>query len=264
MDCEKKYYAIREVSEATGVKPVTLRAWQRRYNLIQPQRTEKGHRLYSDEDIETIRLVQTWLNKGVSIGKVKGLLRAENVELTTQDMVSSQLEEVEPLLTALSRLHKPQAESVIHAVIKEYPLEVVTKQFVRPAMSALRLVKRSQQSLQMSLFIGLLVSKLESIIDAENKAAHLGQCLLLNMDNDRDIDGRLWAATLSEDGWSVAILDNIDDLAGLVKFEITGLYSSIAIYSSRPIGEQQYLEIEQLKQQFDGEVLLCDLLNSGI
>ncbi|HAS6149831.1 TPA: MerR family transcriptional regulator, partial [Vibrio vulnificus] len=29
----EKWYAIREVSELTGVKPVTLRAWQRRYNL---------------------------------------------------------------------------------------------------------------------------------------------------------------------------------------------------------------------------------------
>ncbi|MCG6506952.1 MerR family transcriptional regulator, partial [Vibrio parahaemolyticus] len=50
MACEEKLYAIREVSEITGVKPVTLRAWQRRYNLVQPQRTAKGHRLYTDHD----------------------------------------------------------------------------------------------------------------------------------------------------------------------------------------------------------------------
>ena len=58
MDCsqEEKLYAIRDVSDLTGVKPVTLRAWQRRYNLIQPQRTEKGHRLYANKtSIRSVR-----------------------------------------------------------------------------------------------------------------------------------------------------------------------------------------------------------------
>ena len=37
-------YPIREVSRLTGVNSVTLRAWERRYGLIRPQRTPKGHR----------------------------------------------------------------------------------------------------------------------------------------------------------------------------------------------------------------------------
>ena len=42
---EEGSYPIREVSRLTGVNAVTLRAWQRRYGLVQPARTEKGHRL---------------------------------------------------------------------------------------------------------------------------------------------------------------------------------------------------------------------------
>lgn len=42
MVCDEKRYAIREVAEITGVKPVTLRAWQRRYNLVQPIVPRKG------------------------------------------------------------------------------------------------------------------------------------------------------------------------------------------------------------------------------
>ncbi len=41
-------YPIRAVSRLTGVSAVTLRAWERRYGLIVPSRTAKGHRLYSD------------------------------------------------------------------------------------------------------------------------------------------------------------------------------------------------------------------------
>ena len=40
-------YPIREVARLTGINPITLRAWERRYNLIEPVRTESGHRLSS-------------------------------------------------------------------------------------------------------------------------------------------------------------------------------------------------------------------------
>ena len=48
---------IRAVANLTGINPVTLRAWERRYNLITPKRTPKGHRLYSENDIEIIKQV---------------------------------------------------------------------------------------------------------------------------------------------------------------------------------------------------------------
>ncbi len=106
----EKWYAIREVSEITGVKPVTLRAWQRRYNLVQPERTEKGHRLYSEDNIEMIREIQGWLAKGIAIGKVKDLLVNPDAEgaLAAE---SRELDEVERMLTALSVLNAGKAES---------------------------------------------------------------------------------------------------------------------------------------------------------
>lgn len=73
---------IGEVARITGVIPVTLRAWQRRHGLIKPQRTEKGHRLYSEADIDLIREILYWLEQGVSIGKVKGLLGQQQQAVT--------------------------------------------------------------------------------------------------------------------------------------------------------------------------------------
>ncbi|HKM16289.1 MAG TPA: MerR family transcriptional regulator [Marinospirillum sp.] len=67
-------YPIREVSRLTGVNTVTLRAWERRYGLITPQRTPKGHRLYSAEDIENVRRILQWLDKGVTVSQVNDLL----------------------------------------------------------------------------------------------------------------------------------------------------------------------------------------------
>lgn len=67
-------YPIREVSRLTGVNSVTLRAWERRYGLIQPQRTPKGHRLYARQDIERVERILQWLNRGVPVSQVGELL----------------------------------------------------------------------------------------------------------------------------------------------------------------------------------------------
>ena len=45
-------YSIGEFARLSGITATTLRAWQRRYGLLKPQRTEGGHRQYSDEDVQ--------------------------------------------------------------------------------------------------------------------------------------------------------------------------------------------------------------------
>lgn len=78
-------YPIRTVASMTGVNPVTLRAWERRYGLITPQRTPTGHRLYSASEIERVHRVLALLREGIPVSQVGPLLdrRSENDEETT-------------------------------------------------------------------------------------------------------------------------------------------------------------------------------------
>lgn len=71
------YYSIGEVAERCGINPVTLRAWQRRYGLLKPQRSEGGHRQFDDEDILRIEEIKRLMKSGVSVGKVKALLETK-------------------------------------------------------------------------------------------------------------------------------------------------------------------------------------------
>ena len=71
---QQELFPIREVSRLTGVNAVTLRAWERRYGLIQPIRTDSGHRLYSQADIDEIRRILGWLERGVAVSKVGSIL----------------------------------------------------------------------------------------------------------------------------------------------------------------------------------------------
>src|SRR3954469_14546536 len=49
---------IGELSKRSGVSPELLRAWERRYGLLEPVRTSGGLRLYSLDDLERVRLMQ--------------------------------------------------------------------------------------------------------------------------------------------------------------------------------------------------------------
>ncbi|NLB72230.1 MAG: MerR family transcriptional regulator [Chloroflexi bacterium] len=63
-------FTIKAVQNRTGIKPVTLRAWERRYNLLQPVRMPNGYRLYAERDIQLLIWVQRRVNSGISISQV--------------------------------------------------------------------------------------------------------------------------------------------------------------------------------------------------
>jgi MerR family transcriptional regulator, light-induced transcriptional regulator len=68
-------YTIKAVSERTGVKPVTLRAWERRYDLIEPDRKDNNYRLYSERDIEIVRWITHRLENDLTISNAVGEYR---------------------------------------------------------------------------------------------------------------------------------------------------------------------------------------------
>lgn len=63
-------YKIKTIASLTGFNPTLLRAWERRYGLLVPTRTETGHRLYTPDDLRVLRRVRTLLDQGRSIGEI--------------------------------------------------------------------------------------------------------------------------------------------------------------------------------------------------
>lgn len=74
---EEGLYPIRHVCAETGINDVTLRAWERRYGLIRPMRTPKGHRLYSPGDIARIKRILELLDQGIPVSQVHRVLDDE-------------------------------------------------------------------------------------------------------------------------------------------------------------------------------------------
>jgi DNA-binding transcriptional MerR regulator len=60
-------YNLKAVVKETGVRPDTLRAWERRYGLPMPERTDGGHRIFSQRDVDTIKWLVARQEEGLRI-----------------------------------------------------------------------------------------------------------------------------------------------------------------------------------------------------
>ena len=72
---EQERVRIGELSRRTGVHADTIRVWERRYDLVEPQRTSKGYRLYSSADEDVIRAMRELTAKGVAAAEAAALAR---------------------------------------------------------------------------------------------------------------------------------------------------------------------------------------------
>ncbi len=69
-------FTIKSVCTQTGIRAVTLRAWERRHEVLTPHRSENRYRLYSERDIAILRWIKSRVDSGMAISSVVNELRA--------------------------------------------------------------------------------------------------------------------------------------------------------------------------------------------
>jgi len=127
------FFPIRTVCSLTGINPVTLRAWERRYGLIQPRRTPSGHRLYSHEDIDRINEVLSLLAQGVSISQVSAMLKRRGPK--SEDTAEGPWAEFRrSMLSAVQRFDEAALEDAYSGALSLYPAALVADKLVLPVL----------------------------------------------------------------------------------------------------------------------------------
>jgi len=71
---------IGELARRTGVSPELLRAWEQRYGLLRPSRSQGGFRLYSEADERRVRATTVLIGQGLSAAEAAGRALREDVE----------------------------------------------------------------------------------------------------------------------------------------------------------------------------------------
>lgn len=132
-------FPISAVSSATGVNSVTLRAWERRYGLLKPVRTDAGHRLYTEEDIERIKLILQLLDEGIAISRVKEALRiaAERERGESPAETGPWTHYQQTMLRGVADFDEAVLENIYNEAMSLYPVDVVTRQLLMPLLEQL-------------------------------------------------------------------------------------------------------------------------------
>ncbi|WP_052665266.1 MerR family transcriptional regulator [Nitriliruptor alkaliphilus] len=119
---ERAVLRIGEVARRTGVAVPTLRAWERRYGLLAPARTDGGHRLYSDADVARVDAVQRLLDAGWSASAAAREVLRDVVPVTrlrpvpTSGGGDAAAEMVAQLEGAIDGFDAPSADGVVDDV----------------------------------------------------------------------------------------------------------------------------------------------------
>lgn len=104
-------WRIREFAARTGVAEPTLRAWERRYGLLDPERTPSGYRLYSVADERRVLSMQAHMARGLAPAQAAEVARAE--AQPDASVPTDPAELVDALLEAVERFDATRAEAVL-------------------------------------------------------------------------------------------------------------------------------------------------------
>ena len=85
-------YNIKSFCNLAGINEHTLRAWERRYSVVDPDRSETNRRLYSEDDLDRVRLIVVLVERGHGISQVAGLSN-ENLRALVSKIDSVNFEE---------------------------------------------------------------------------------------------------------------------------------------------------------------------------
>jgi DNA-binding transcriptional MerR regulator/methylmalonyl-CoA mutase cobalamin-binding subunit len=207
-------YPIRTVSEITGVNAITLRAWERRYGLLEPVRKASGHRLYSQAHIDLITRVVSLLDRGMRIGDVKAHLGAAEASLTTdgQHVGSRWRRLMDRMVAAIVQFDEDALESTYNEALAVYPINVVTEQLLTPLLRELgRRWEGGEGSVAEEHFFGCyLRNKLGARFHHRAKPADGPTLLLACLPGDRHETGLLLFALAANDAGFRTILLGAD------------------------------------------------------
>jgi DNA-binding transcriptional MerR regulator len=134
---------IGELSRRLGVSDHVLRAWERRYGLLQPVRSAGGFRLYSAADESRVRRMQAHLARGLSAAEAARAALDEEPEpravvFTEAVRPRGGLADATGVLAlALDDMDEPAAQAVLDRLLADYTVEAVLREVVLPYLHEL-------------------------------------------------------------------------------------------------------------------------------
>lgn len=164
-------YSIKDLEKISGIKAHTIRMWERRYGLIEPQRTETNIRFYSDCDLKRLLNVSILNHNGIKISHIAGLTDAEikNRVLDLSIDGRSSSVQIESLMVAMLELDETKFLNGLSSTIIKLGFEVSVETVLFPFLERIGVLWQAGtiNSAQEHFISNLIRQKLFVAIDNE-------------------------------------------------------------------------------------------------
>ena len=118
-------YSIKDLETLSGIKAHTIRIWEKRYDLLKPERTDTNIRYYTDDDLKRMLNVSLLVRNGYKISKVAAW-KDDDIKETVLDVAKSKKSEegyVDQLLLFMVNFDNVGFAAQVNEIIEKYGLE---------------------------------------------------------------------------------------------------------------------------------------------
>lgn len=196
---------IGELARRSGVSTDLLRAWERRYGLLEPTRTASGYRLYSAADEARVRAMQAHLARGLSAAEAARLTR-EATPVNASDDAPADL--AGALWSALDSFDDAGAQAAFDRLVAAFSIETVAATAILPYLQVLgeRWRDGDVSVAQEHFASGLLRARLLGLARGWDRGAGPRALLACPPGEHHDLGLIILGLALRDRGWRVTFL----------------------------------------------------------
>lgn len=199
---------IGELSRRTGIGVDALRAWERRYGLLQPERSRGGFRLYGPGDEERVRAMKALIDSGVSAAEAARLAVPAGQTRASRRGLDESPDHAERLRAALERFDEADANAILDDALARFTVDAVASRVLLSVMHEIgdRWEVGEISVAQEHFATGVLRGRMLSL--GRNWGAGAGPLALLACPpgERHDLGLIAFGVVLRERGWRIAFL----------------------------------------------------------
>jgi len=137
LNMKENRYSIKDLENLTHIKAHTIRIWEQRYGLLQPQRTDTNIRYYADKDLRKILNVNLLYANGFKISKIAALneeqiLKAAESVIDAQRKASS--DQVPTLMNFIMKLDESGISNMLNEAYKSMGMAQLYSEVIIPTL----------------------------------------------------------------------------------------------------------------------------------
>lgn len=219
-------YPIKAVANLTGLSIHVIRAWEKRYNVVSPERTETNRRLYSAEDVEKLKLLHLASEKGYAISSIaslsifdlKSIVFSEESDENTSNKDREDLEHqiffednkyLKNCLEAVKNLNAHELEKELYKALVDYPQIKFIDTIISPLLQIIGDMWKTGEIRILHEHISTAVIRkfLTQLIDNNSITANAPSILIATPKGQlHELGALLVGVIASSDGWNVTYM----------------------------------------------------------